>query len=192
MAECHRFPQFVFPRFGGIPRCATRPTRPSWGYWLRRVLPIALDADAVARFHVLREMRNAIIHTGGVIDERLVRCAGALTAPAAEEWKRITGRSPLRLRPGARVDFGVGELFLTLDTTKELAEQANWMLIPALSVDRWAEVIVDDFLRNGPANIWSARRPLTKLLGFAQFYYDATGVGELELRIAAAARKLSI
>lgn len=149
------------------------------------------DVDSLAQFHVLREMRNAVIHSGGVIDQRVVDCAAAMSSAAVDTWKRIVGRSPCGLTDGARIEFGTGELFLALAATKNLAKQANLMLIPALTVPRWCELIVEDFIANGPATRNPDQRR-GKLLGWANFHYRSIGATEAQLVVAGTAGGLRL
>ncbi|MPZ67283.1 MAG: hypothetical protein GEU83_17860 [Pseudonocardiaceae bacterium] len=103
------------------------------------------DSDSLAQFHVLREMRNAVIHLGGRVNQRLVGCANRLSPSAETAWKKVVGRSPRRLGPDDVVELGTGELFLSLAATKNLARQANKMLVPALRSR------TDPLMRNMPA-----------------------------------------
>lgn len=152
----------------------------------------AFGADELAQFHLLREMRNAIVHCGGLVNQRVVDRITALSRQAEQHWRGIVGRSPNGLAVGARVEFGTGELFLAEAATRVLAYQANRMLIPALSVQRWAEVIVDDFLVNGPANIKVARRRRAMLLGFARHHYLAAQVPDKEILVRAIGQGLPV
>ncbi|MCK2236410.1 MULTISPECIES: hypothetical protein [unclassified Crossiella] len=148
-------------------------------------------ADPLAQFHVLREMRNSVIHNGGVIDQRVPDCAGALSPMAAADWKRIVGRSPVNLAVGVRIELGVGEMFMALATTKNVAKDANRMLTAALPSARWAQLIVADYLAHGPPAKNAAERH-RKLRGWARFHYTATGVSETELVTAAHAAGLHV
>jgi hypothetical protein len=147
------------------------------------------DHNAIAQFHVLRELRNIAIHSGGLVDKRVLRRITRLPPDAEADWRRIAGRSPGTLSVGDRVTLGVGELFLTLSATKHLARQANRMLVPALPSRRWAELIIADFRDNGPSNAPVAvlRR---KLAGWRRFHYPAVEVDETDL--LAAAKELNL
>jgi hypothetical protein len=149
-------------------------------------------ADSLAQFHVLREIRNAVIHSGGVIDQRVVTCAAAMSPAAEGNWKKIVGRSPRRLAVGAKVEFGTGELFLALAATKNLAKQANRMLTPALKPTQWAEMIVDDFITHGPTDAKHARERRAKLRGWARFHYGPVNAAESDLVAAGSARGLQL
>ncbi len=116
------------------------------------------DNDSLAQFHVLREMRNAVIHLGGRSDERLAGCISQLSPAADTAWKKVVGRSPRSLRSDDVVELGTGELFLSLAATRNLARQANTMLVPALPASEWANVIVHDCLDDGPAHVQRPQR----------------------------------
>lgn len=150
--------------------------------------PARFDADSLAQLDTLREMRNATIHSGGIIDQRVVDQAAAMSPAAETHWKKLVGRSPVRLTVGDRVDFGTGEMFLALSATKALARQANEMLTRTLSATRWAEVLVDDFTAHHPAhrrNRWNVRK---KLLGWARYHYREAEIPETKI-VAVAKRK---
>lgn len=149
------------------------------------------DSDSLAQFHVLREMRNAVIHLGGRVDQRLVGCANRLSPSAETAWKKVAGRSPRRLVPDDVVELGTGELFLSLAATKNLARQANKMLVPALPASEWASVILQDFRDNGPANVQQPQR-WRKLRGWRRFHYSATRVSDADLTAAAARHGLAL
>lgn len=145
------------------------------------------DADRMSRFHVLREMRNAIIHRSGVVDQRLIDKINELTPAGEAAWCKHTGRSPRGLQLGDSVTFLLGELVEALATTKALAREANWMLIPAVSSAAWADVIVEDHLQHTPAGLNPTKRRKA-ILGFCRHHYRAVTVAEADLKAAAAAR----
>lgn len=149
--------------------------------------------DSLAQLHALREMRNAVIHNGGVIDHRVVNEVAKMSADAVSNWRKIVGRDPRPLKAGTTIDLGVGEMFLSLAATKVLANQANAMLARSISSIRWAEVVVSDFLSHGPhvnpANTQLLRR---KLLGWARFHYHAANIPVSDLEQAAQTQGLKI
>jgi hypothetical protein len=126
-----------------------------------------------------------------VIDQRVVDCAAAMSSAAVDIWKRIVGRSPCGLIAGTRIEFGTGELFLALAATKNLAKQSNRMLIPALTVTKWCELIVEDFIANGPTGGNPSQRR-GKLLGWAHFHYRSIGATEAQLVVAGIAGGLRL
>ena len=152
---------------------------------LTRFDPIGFDADPLAQYHVVREMRNAVIHNGGSTNQRVIGCIANLSPRAESAWKKIVGRSPRQLRVGDRIELGVGELFLTLAATKRLGRQANQMVVRALAPQQWAEVIVRDFVNNHPEPIAPQQR-WRKLIGWQRFHYAAVGITDEHLRAAAA------
>ncbi|OXM49568.1 hypothetical protein CFP71_29940 [Amycolatopsis thailandensis] len=153
----------------------------------------AFNQDSLSQLHTLREMRNAVIHRGGVIDGRVVKRVAAMSNDAVLDWRKVVGRNPLPLVEGATIDLGVGEMFLALAATKVLAKQANEMLARSLPVIRWAEVVVDDFLTHGPqVSTANDRRLRKKLLGWSRFHYHALKISDDEIAAAADARGLKI
>jgi len=135
-------------------------------------------ADSLAQCHTLREMRNAVIHSAGLLaDDRVPARAAAMSEAANTEWKKLAGRSPTRLRVGDTIDFGTGELFLALAVTKSLGRQANNLLARTLPKSRWAQVIVEDFLAHAKApRVGSPEQIRKKLLGWARFHYQPAQV----------------
>ncbi|MGK4593927.1 hypothetical protein [Amycolatopsis sp. w19] len=146
----------------------------------------SFDVDRMTRFHVLREMRNAIIHRSGIVSQPLVDKIGELTPAGEVAWCKHTGRSPRGLRLGDRVTFMLGELVEALATTKALAREANWMLIPAVPPATWAKVIVEDHLQHTPGRLNPTKRRKV-ILGFVRHHYRAVAVTEADLKTAFAA-----
>ncbi|WP_156755099.1 hypothetical protein [Actinokineospora pegani] len=144
--------------------------------------------DLLSQFHLVREMRNAVIHSGGTIDSRVVQRATALSPAASQNWVRIVGRSPLGLPAGSSIDLGTGEMLLALSVTTALAREANRMLIASVSRQRWAEVIIDDFVDNhdlaGLKRITADRR-MKKVENFARFHYGVLAMTTAELQVTA-------
>lgn len=149
----------------------------------------SFDAGSLSQFHVLREMRNSIIHRSGIADQRLVDKIGELTPTSDGDWRKHAGRSPRGVRIGDRITLMLGELVLALATTKALAREANRMLITAVPFAKWAEVIVDDHLQQTPGQLDRHQRRRA-ILGLRRFHYSAVTVGESELEVAAAARNV--
>lgn len=148
-------------------------------------------ADSLSQFHLLREMRNAAIHSGGVIDQRVPDCVRDMSPAALTNWKRVTGRSPANLAVGNTVTFLTGELFLTLATTKALARQANGLINSALTSEQWAAVIISDLTTpDRPTGNPSQLRK--RLLGWKRFHYSAAAVSEADLVAAARSAGLHV
>ncbi|GLY52164.1 hypothetical protein [Lentzea sp. NBRC 102530] len=149
------------------------------------------DADRMSRFHVLREMRNAIIHRSGIVNQRLIDKINDLTPAGENEWCKHTGRSPRRLKIGDRVTFMLGELVEALATTKALAREANWLLIPAVPSSKWAEVIIDDHLQHTAGQLNPTKRRKA-VMGFCRHNYRAVTVAEADLKAAASTRGIDM
>lgn len=147
---------------------------------------------AICQFHVLREMRNAVIHRGGEVDQRLIDAINNLTPDAEQDWKKHAGRTPHGLANGDQVTLGSGELVLALAVTKALAREANRMLIRAVPASKWAEIIVDDYLEHGARKVLHQRKRRNAIFGHQRFRYSALSIPESDLAAAAAARGYTI
>lgn len=160
----------------------------------------AFHPDSLAQFHVLRELRNAVIHEGGnltgsgsgrLVGDRVLARAAELSASADRNWKQFAGRSPKHLKLGDKVNFGTGEMFLALAVTKSLAAQANAILADALPPEKWAKVLVTDFLTNEPkARVGNADQVRRKLFGWRRFHYKTAEVPDDVLLAEARTRGL--
>ncbi|WP_433204705.1 hypothetical protein ACQP1G_16470 [Nocardia sp. CA-107356] len=150
------------------------------------------NPGSITQYHVLREMRNAVIHRGGLVDHRLVDVIADLIQGAESNWKKHAGRSPRGISSGDTVTLTLGELVMALATTKVLAREANQMLATTLSTTQWAEIIVDDFLEQSTGKLLNPSQRRRGILGHRQFYYSATAVSDAELEAVAAARRAPI
>lgn len=151
----------------------------------------SFDAELLSRFHVLREMRNSVIHRSGVANQRLVDAINTLTPAGEAEWRKHATRSPRGLQAGDQVTLMLGELILALATTKALAREANRLLIKAVSPATWAEVIIDDHLQRTRRKLNPTARRRT-VLGLRRHQYSAVAVSEADLETAAATRGIPL
>jgi len=144
-------------------------------------------ADSLSQLDVLRRMRNCTIHRGGRANASLVNALKTLSQTAEAGWTRLAGRSPRSLQVGDRVEFGHGELILSLAVTKVLGREANGLLQPALPRAQWADLVVDDLVSDDPHALASpdAQR---RLRGLSRFHYQPLVLTESELRAAATRR----
>ncbi|MEV6993408.1 hypothetical protein AB0N87_30130 [Streptomyces sp. NPDC093228] len=141
-----------------------------------------LPAGSLQQFHVLREMRNCLIHRGGVIDERLVVAASACSRGAIAGWRKVAENSPRALKPGDSLRIGTDELVLGFAVSKLLARAVNELLIGGLTRDTWVDIILEDMNEFGPgipANIDERTR---KVIGYARHNYPGVGATPDELR----------
>jgi len=135
-------------------------------------------------FHVIREMRNSQIHSGGVASSRLKGKIQSLSLPARSSWLRLTGQSYTDiLDSDDRVVFTMGHMIASFAIVKQLGRDVNNALALFLTKSQWAEIAVADFAvdtaqpRNSPG--W--KRSLT---GFARFNYGRISLSDTDLENA--------
>lgn len=143
----------------------------------------SFDTAATCQLDTLRMMRNCTIHAGGRASETLVAQFATWPATVAAAWVKLAKRDPRRLKVGAPVTFGHGELILTLAVTKTLARAANEQLQPALPRSLWADLLLEDVLRDHPG-IKREPNGLRKTIGVARFNYGPLKLTEAEIRAA--------
>jgi len=146
----------------------------------------ALPSEWMQIFHVLRELRNAIIHGGGVVTSQLNTSIAVLEARARGRWAQMNlGQEPEAL------DDGTGRLALTPETvftafaaTKRLGREINAALGSCLGSATWARMAVEDFAASTDKtrNSSSWRR---SPVGYARHNYAAASLSAEDLERAA-------
>lgn len=144
--------------------------------------------DLMSYITVLRLMRNAVIHTGGMVTPVLAKEVARWDSSQEAGWMRLAKRSPRILQVGDRIDFGQGEMILALAVTKRLDRETNLGLQAALSRECWATMVVEDLLADDPSVLKKpdARR---KVQGFARHNYRPLKLTEAELTAEVDKRK---
>ncbi|WP_218976527.1 hypothetical protein [Streptomyces sp. TLI_146] len=139
-----------------------------------------LPSDSIEQYHLIRRMRNAVIHAGGKPQQGLVTAANNLSHRALAQWMKVTGDSPAtRVKIGVPVTFSHGELVLALAVTKRISQEMNFALRDGLSRDTWADVALEDFVSEHPQLVHIAQRK-RKLAGFLRSYYQALNLTNAE------------
>ncbi|MGW7669423.1 hypothetical protein [Streptomyces sp. NRRL F-5122] len=141
-----------------------------------------LPQASLQQFHVLREMRNCLIHRGGVIDERLVAEASKCSKGALAGWRKVVRNSPQHLKEGDSLKVGTGELVLGFAVSKLLARAVNELLASGLTRDTWIDVILEDMEEFGPGIPQNIDERTRKVLGYARHNYLAIGATPTELQ----------
>ncbi|MFC8247478.1 hypothetical protein [Streptomyces chartreusis] len=143
-----------------------------------------LPRESLEQFHLIRKMRNAVIHAGGKPNQGLVNASNNLSSSALAQWMKVAGEHPAtRITLGVPVTFSHGELILTLAVTKRLAQEMNFSLRDSLPHAVWADVALEDFATEHPQlNHISQRK--RKLTGFIRTYYQALNLTEAEVASA--------
>ncbi|MFJ3512968.1 hypothetical protein [Streptomyces luteogriseus] len=143
-----------------------------------------LPGDSIEQYHLIRRMRNAVIHAGGKPKQGLVTAANSLTPGTLAQWMKVTGESPAtRVKLGVPVTFSHGELVLALAVTKRISQEMNFALRDSLSRNTWADVALEDFIAEHPRLVHIAQRK-RKLVGFLRSYYQALNLTDVETTAA--------
>lgn len=136
-------------------------------------------------FHVLREVRNCIIHDGGAVSERLLEAIANMGSDARSGWEQVNlGRPPEDLDSDGRLALTAEHIFTAFAVAKGLGREINAALAKALDGSSWARLAVQDFVATTtkPKNSTSWRR---SLLGHSRHYYADAPFTEGDLEIAA-------
>ena len=141
---------------------------------------IPLPATLVSQFHLIRLMRNCLIHDAGLTDGTLAAYVSTLDTPTVNEWESLTKTTlEASIALGERVIFRQGELVACLAVTKRLAEDCNRALSRTIDRSAWCDKVVSEY-RDGGGKV-RAQEALRKVKGIARFSYSALGLTEDEL-----------
>lgn len=143
-----------------------------------------LPQDPMQQFHLIRQMRNAVIHAGGIPEPRLIAAAANLSQSALSQWIKLTGEHPqARISPRVPVTFSHGELILALAVTKRISQEMNCLLRDRLRRATWADISLEDFTSQHAALKHISQRK-RKLPGFLRTYYRSLNLTQSELNSA--------
>lgn len=143
-----------------------------------------LPHDSMQQFHLIRQMRNAVIHAGGIPEPPLIRAAAGLSQSALAQWIKLAGEHPQkRVSPGTPVTFSHGELILALAVTKRISQEMNFLLRDRLKRTAWADISLEDFGVEHPT-LKHISQKTRKLPGFLNTYYSPLNLTEAELKSA--------
>lgn len=153
---------------------------------------LQFSASALETYHLVRLMRNSIIHAGGHASPQLASHCASLSDQADDAWSRMTGASIPRFTRGETIRLTHSELVATLAVTKRLARECNEALASHLPRTVWASVVVEDAQDAVSGRIRNPQQTMRALAGFARFNYTALQLSDEELRVAARDAGLSI
>lgn len=157
-----------------------------------KAVGVPFQADTLELYHLLRLIRNSIIHAGGSAGAELVRKSASMSQGADAAWHRITGTSAPRYGKGDIVQLTHTGLVAALATTKRLARQANAALVNEIPRAVWASVAVEDAQNIIAGRLKNPQQTLRALQGFARYYYAPLGLTETELGTAARGAGLNL
>ena len=135
---------------------------------------------AYEHFHLLREMRNAQIHSGGDISQRLADEVRDISTPAAIDWERLARRTPGEVIATPPMQFTIHDIFTVFATTKTMGREINTLLRDHLPHDQWAQLCIEDYA-SFSSNARGSDQWIRGLLGHAKQSYGTVGITEQEL-----------
>ena len=143
-----------------------------------------LPQESMEQFHLIRKMRNAVIHAGGMPQPGLIASATSLSPNALSQWTKLTGGHPqVRISAGVPVSFSQGELILALAVTKRISQEMNYLLRDKLVRATWADVALEDFdIEHAALKHVSQKK--RKLPGFLNMNYRSLNLSQAELNSA--------
>ncbi|QGG95445.1 hypothetical protein [Actinomarinicola tropica] len=141
---------------------------------------------ALEHFHLLREMRNAHIHSGGSISSELQDQVTDISAPAEAEWHRVARRAPADVIAMPRLRFTTFDIFAAFGATKALGRTINTLLRDGLTPTEWAEICRSDYSAVSSKSAGSDQW-IRGLLGHGTAFYGTTSMTQTDLLDAAIA-----
>lgn len=137
-------------------------------------------------FHILREVRNCIIHNQGRSDAALISAVAALSPTANATWSRLnSGKTPVDLiDQNGNLQLTAEHIFTAFANTKALGRLINSALVSTLPRDSWAVLAMRDFaeVTTKTRNSSQWRRAAC---GYARENYGSVGLTDLEMENAA-------
>lgn len=146
----------------------------------------SISGEWIESFHVLREMRNCITHSGGEVSQGLRKAIAQMGQDSRDGWARInSGKLPEDMEDtSGRLVLTSEHIFAAFAVTKRLGRDINALLGRSLSREKWAKIAVKDYASNTSKtkNSSSWRR---SLLGYCERDYHPVCLTESELEQAA-------
>jgi hypothetical protein len=141
-----------------------------------------IPVDMLEQFHLLRLIRNSLIHTGGVPSADLEHISQTISQVGGRNWKKVTGKRPDELIVANEITkLDYGETLICLAITKNIAMELNIALQLALSKSIWCSILQEDFINNH-TKIEGLKLRTRKVSMYATIYYKPLGLskGDLE------------
>ncbi|WP_028821905.1 hypothetical protein [Propionimicrobium lymphophilum] len=140
-------------------------------------------------FHVIREIRNSIIHSGELSDSRLNEAISRMGDDARHGWSKLNRNAlpEATIDSKGRLALTAENVFTSLAVTKRLGREINRALANRLDTTEWARLAISDFHKS-TTKIRNSSGWRRSAIGFARQYYSLAGITEGD--IEQAARKL--
>jgi hypothetical protein len=136
---------------------------------------------SLEQFHMLRLMRNCMIHTGGDINKALEKHCRGCSVGAKRGWEKLTGYSPDFHVGGAGLRLSQYECIAALAITKNLARQTNIILQDVIDRSAWGEIMMHDIWTYGPGLPKNPSERTRKIRGYARHHYMVLGFSDSEI-----------
>ncbi|PRX66193.1 hypothetical protein B0I32_106329 [Nonomuraea fuscirosea] len=154
---------------------------------LFRSLGAPLPAATLSQFHLLRHLRNALIHEGGAVSSQLIDAVNGMPGDVTVDWELLTGRHPQDILSSSTIVFTANDIFASFAISKRLGRDINSALQIGLPSNVWVELAVEHFL-DDPASTGRTRNSdqwMRALWGYARRVYRELNLPEGELERAA-------
>jgi hypothetical protein len=132
-----------------------------------------LDGTLLPLFHLIRRIRNRIIHAGGRPGSHLLPAYHGLPRDARESWEHLAGRPLPDAVESGRLMLEEGELVAVLAVSRNLVQKLNDLLAHKLSRGYWASLVVADYRAAYPQRFGERDRRMRRVQGFANQSYRA-------------------
>jgi hypothetical protein len=166
---------------------AVSPLRPkAWN--MHTVLFGALAYQASGEwsecFHLLRHMRNCVVHAGGRAQPELVAHVSSMSGAAIQRWQDLNDQLPTDVVQNGAIVLIARHILSALAVIKKLGREINAGLASAISTSEWAKICVEDYMlvTSKLRNSASWRR---SLIGYANFFYNPLQLSDSDLETAA-------
>lgn len=143
----------------------------------------AMDADALALFHLTRKIRNAYTHAAGLVREDLVTRYASLTPTQQATWADLTGEEFRIPVIGDSAALGIPGLIGALAVQKRLAYDLNLGLQRVIPREVWADMAVREYFAESGKSLKDPSAPRSAV-GYLRGGFEALKLTGAEVRDA--------
>jgi hypothetical protein len=132
-----------------------------------------LDKDELALFHLIRKIRNRIIHNDGTLGSYIASEYRHLNKNAKDRWERITSKPLDSISVDGRIALTESEIFATLSICTSLARQLNEAVASTISSGTLADIVVEDYKVTYPDRFKQKDRRAKRVATFSKDNYSS-------------------
>jgi hypothetical protein len=144
----------------------------------------SLPATEIALFDFIRQVRNRIVHYGGLPGSNLKAAYTSLPGSAKTLWADLTGAHFQIEGPRVPMSLRAQELIPALAVTKRLGKALNGELTRRISRGLWARLIAEDYEEMEPERYRDKAKRVRKVHGLASHYYTDLHLTKSEIEEA--------